>query len=514
MATSRKTDMTTGASMKRAADGFLLPIPLDNQSGLPVYRQLYGWIRDAILAGTLRPGQRMPSTRAMAGHLRLSRIPVLSAYEQLLAEGYLETFVGVGTCVAHRLPDDLFKPLPAAQPGMPKARGPRRLSRRGETLVQAREESGLASLGAFRVSLPALDHFPLDLWHKLVTRHSRALSRAAMAYGATMGLLPFREAVADYLGASRAVRCDASQILVTTGSQQALQLCAHVLLDARERICIEEPGYPGARNAFLAAGAEIVPVRVDSDGLDPSFLPDAGDVRAVYVTPSHQYPLGRTMSAARRLALLQWAEDRGAWIVEDDYDSEYRFASRPIGSLQGIDTRARVIYVGTFSKVMFPALRLGYMVIPPDLVPAFAAAREAADNFSPTLYQLAMTDFMREGHFGRHVRRMRMLYMERRLILTDAIRGAMPDRLEIIGSEAGMHLVALLPEGIDDNAVAKAAFDVGLSVIPLSSCCAVKPARGGLILGYGGVNEAQIRAGVAKLAACVPFIRPAPMSQL
>jgi GntR family transcriptional regulator/MocR family aminotransferase len=481
------------------ADNFLLPIAIDERSSVPIYRQIYGWIRDAILGGTLRPGQRLPSTRSMVGHLKVSRISVLGAYEQLTAEGYLETFAGIGTCVARQLPDDALEPVSAPSDER-SAAGPRSLSRRGETILRAPVESGLATFGAFRVSLPALDRFPADIWGKLVARQARSLSRTAMAYGDALGLPAFREAIADYLGASRAVRCDASQILVTTGSQQALQLCAFVLLDPGQRVCVEDPGYPGARNAFAAAGADLLPVPVDEDGLDPAALPDDPSVRAVYVTPSHQYPLGITMSAARRLALLSWAQSRGAWVVEDDYDSEYRYGNRPIASLQGIDTGERVIYVGTFSKVMFPALRLGYMVIPRDLVPAFAAARDAADIFPATLYQRAMTDFMREGHFGRHIRRMRLHYMERRRLLADLIRSRLPGRLEVIGSEAGLHLVAMLPGGVDDVAVAGAAAKAGLSVIPLSSCHAAKPSRGGLILGYGGLDDAQIREGVDRLA--------------
>jgi len=490
MTRSGESDMTTGET-------FQLPIPIDPASKLPIYRQLYGWIRDAILAGTLRPGRRLPSTRSMAMHLKISRIPVLGAYEQLIAEGYLQTMTGIGTHVAHQLPDDARRPAHVARKPAPAVSGPRPLSRRGEAVLRSREEAGLPSLGAFRVSLPALDHFPQAIWSKLVAHHARGLTRAAMAYGDQMGLPEFRQTIADYLGASRAVRCDARQILVTTGSQQALQLCAQVLLDAGERVCIEDPGYPGARNAFIAAGAELLPVPVDAEGLDPAALPRNEAVRAVYVTPSHQYPLGITMSAPRRLALLNWAESAGAWIVEDDYDSEYRYGNRPIASLQGIDATERVIYVGTFSKVMFPALRLGYMAIPKDLVAIFAAARETADNFSSTLYQLAMNDFIRQGHFGRHLRRMRMLYMERRRML---IRG-LPAGLEVIGSEAGLHLVAMLPDGLDDLAVAKRARDAGLSVIPLSSCCAQKPKRGGLILGFGGIGEAQIKEGVAKLAS-------------
>jgi GntR family transcriptional regulator / MocR family aminotransferase len=492
--------------MKRVSGSFLLPISIDERGRSPIYRQLYEWVRAAILAGLLRPGQRMPSTRGLAAHLKISRIPTMSAYEQLLAEGYLETFTGLGTRVARQLPDDALRPAGGQQAAhhTPRMRNaPRRVSRRGAALLRTPVESGLSSLSAFRVSLPALDHFPVETWSKLLTRHARAQCRSSMAYGDAMGLLPLREAIAEYLGASRAVRCTPSQILITTGSQQALQLCAHVLLDPGERICMEEPGYPGARNTFAAAGTKVMPVAVGNDGMNLTGLMRQSDVRAVYVTPSHQYPTGVTMSAARRLTLLHWAAKNGTWVIEDDYDSEYRFGSRPIASLQGIDTQSRVIYIGSFSKVLFPALRLGYMVIPDDLVLAFAAARDAADIFSSTLYQLVMTDFIREGHFSRHLRRMRMLYMERRRVVVSAIRAVFGESLEVIGADAGMHLVALLPKGVSDVAVSQAARDARVSVIPLSSCYWKKPARGGLILGYGGVDEEQIQDGMRKLKACI-----------
>ena len=321
-----------------------------------------------------------------------------------------------------------------------------------------------------------------------------------MAYGDAMGYLPFREAVAEYLGASRGVRCEASQILATTGSQLALQLSAQVLLDPNDRVWIEEPGYPGARQAFVTAQARLLAAPVDDEGINVGDIirRDRG-ARAVCVTPSHQYPLGTTMSAGRRMLLLNWAVRSGAWIIEDDYDSEYRFGSRPIAALQGLDADARVIYVGTFSKVLFPALRLGYMVIPKDLVPAFSAARDAADIFSSTLYQAVMTDFIREGHFARHIRRMRMLYMERRAALANSIQTQMGDWLEVIGAEAGMHLVALLPPGVNDVTVSRKAVERGISAMPLSSCYAKPPARGGLILGYGGASIHQIHDGVRKL---------------
>jgi len=325
-----------------------------------------------------------------------------------------------------------------------------------------------------------------------------------MAYGNAMGQLSLREAIADYLGAVRAVRCEASQILVTTGSQQGLQISAQVLLDPNDPVWMEEPGYPGARQAFMTALAHLVPVPVDHQGMNIAEMIRRGHTaRAVYITPSHQYPLGMTMSATRRMLLLNWAVRTGAWIIEDDYDSEYRFGSRPIASLQGLDTDGRVIYVGTFSKVMFPALRLGYVVVPKDLVSAFSAARDAADIFSSTLYQAVLTDFIREGHFARHIRRMRMLYMERRRALVKAIQTQMADMIEVIGAEAGMHLVALLPPGTNDVAVSRKAAQKGVSAMPLSICYSKPPTRGGLILGYGGANAHQIHDGIRKLRMSV-----------
>lgn len=497
-----------GLRTKRAPASYLFPIALEDRGVVPIYRQLYDWFRRAITDGQLRPGQRLPSTRNLAGELRISRMPVLGAFEQLVAEGYLETFLGSGTCVARSIPDETpCPPIVKAQRGLQEIvqkRGPRRMSRRGLALAHLPAQTWLDNLGPFRVSLPALEHFPIGVWSKLVARHSRRPPKGIMGYGDAMGYLPFREAIAEYLGAARGVRCESSQILVTTGSQQALQIAAQVLLNPRDQVWMEEPGYPGARQAFTTAGAELIPIGVDEEGMNVGEILRPGrKVRAAYVTPSHQYPLGMTMSATRRMLLLNWAVRSGAWVIEDDYDSEYRFGSRPVASLQSMDADGRVIYVGTFSKVLFPALRLGYAVVPKDLVPAFSAARDAADIFSSTLYQAVLTDFIREGHFARHIRRMRMLYMDRRRALARAIRLQMGDSLEVIGAEAGMHLVALLPRGTNDVAVAKRAAERGISAIPLSSCYLKVPPRGGLILGYGGTNAHQIHEGVSKLRTSV-----------
>lgn len=492
--------------MKHLSASFVPPVAMDPASGSPMYQQLSDWFRQAIINGHLRPGQRVPSTRNLAGELKISRIPVLGAYEQLQAEGYLETFNGAGTCVARSIPSDLIvhakanKPRLLRQPA--EAPAARRISRRAAQM-RAPAQTWLTNLGAFRVGLPALDHFPMGLWSKLVSRHARNLPIEAMIYGDPMGYLPLREAVAEYLGAVRAVRCDASQVIITTGSQQGLQICAHVLFDNNDPVWMEEPGYPGAHQALRTAGAQLIPVPVDGEGIDVAEGARLErNARAVYITPSHQFPLGTTMSATRRMQLLDWAARQGAWIIEDDYDSEYRFGGRPMASLQGSDASERVIYLGTFSKVMFPALRLGYMVVPKDLVAGFHAGRDAIDTFSSTLYQRAMTDFIREGHFARHIRSMRMLYMERRTAVREAIDQHLAGRFEVIGAEAGMQLAGWLPPGVDDVAVSRKAAEVGVSVRPLSLCYLEPPQRGGLILGYGGASVEQIDEGVRQLAHC------------
>ncbi|GLQ87318.1 MocR-like pyridoxine biosynthesis transcription factor PdxR [Dyella flagellata] len=491
--------------MKRLPKGFLPPIALDAANAAPMYDQLSEWFRRAILDGRLRPGQRVPSTRSLAKELNISRVPVLSAYEQLYAEGYLQTFVGAGTCVASSIPVETkpAKPTQRESPRAPAQSAPRRIAQRVEGLLTP-PQTWANNNGAFRVGLPAIEHFPTAAWSKLIHHHARQPPIEQMVYGSPMGYLPLREAIAEYLGTVRAVRCDASQIIITTGSQQGLQLCAHALLEAKDRVWLEDPGYPGARLAFHTVGASIVPVPVDEEGLnvDEAIRLDR-QARVAYISPSHQFPLGVTMSAARRMQLLNWASRTGAWIIEDDYDSEFRFGGRPLASLQGMDTDDRVIYVGTFSKVMFPALRVGYVVVPKDLVAAFGAVRDAFDTFSSMLYQAALTDFIREGQFARHIRRMRALYLERRMALLEGIAQHLDDKLEVIGTHAGMQLTALLPRGIDDVALSIKTAKLGISTRPLSICYAKRPKRGGVILGYSGASVAEIREGVRKLRSCL-----------
>jgi GntR family transcriptional regulator/MocR family aminotransferase len=462
-----------------------LHLPLDRSSGLPIHRQIYDGLRRAILEGRLSPGQRVPSTRALAEDLAVSRLPVLTAYDQLLHEGYLEGRTGSGTFVSGSIPDDLLTPpepavLGASSRGMP---------RRAPT-ARPRDDGGL---GPFRMSLPALDRFPHDAWARLVARRARLLSPADMAYGDPAGVVPLRAAVAEHLRAARAVRCEVEQVLIVSGSQAAARLAATVLLGPGDRVAMEEPGSPLIRAALGAEGAYVVPIPVDEDGLDVAALQrHAGPVRAAYVTPSHHYPLGASMTAGRRLALLDWAHREGAWLLEDDYDSEYRYVSRPLGALQGMDAHDRVIYIGTFSKVLFPAIRVGYLVVPPALCQRFVDARETFDLFSPTLYQLVLADFLREGHFARHLRRMRGVYRARRDALLTGLARHCGGRLTVFNADAGLHVAALLNDGLDDGDVVRRMAARGLTATPLSTCYAGADARSGLLLGFGGSPERRL----------------------
>jgi GntR family transcriptional regulator/MocR family aminotransferase len=485
--------MTTLHPSARSVAG--LYIPFDRSAGTPYYHQISQGLRGAILEGRLVRGQRLPSTRSLAGELGISRLPVLTAYDQLLHEGYLVGRVGAGTFVAPSVPSRQERA--STVPGL-RSRPPQARQAQSSTRTDRAQ-----SLGPFRVGLPALDQFPQKAWSRLVSRHARQLPAELMAYGGPRGHLPLRAAVAAYLRAARDVRCEPSQVLMVGGSQMALHLCAAVLLRANDVACVENPGYPGAWKALAATGGTIRGVPVDGGGLVVRALERRRRARLVYVTPSHQYPLGMAMAASRRLELLEWARRNDAWIVEDDYDSEYRFASRPLGALQGMDGSGRVIYIGTFSKVLFPALRLGYLVVPQPLLARFLDARDALDLFSPTLYQSALTDFIAQGHFARHVRRMRSTYQNRRDALVAAIHRVLGHRLEIVNPDAGMHLSAWFQPGIDDLAVVRRAADRGLYPIALSTCFVDSDARSGLVLGFGGSTEAQIGRAVDALARII-----------
>jgi GntR family transcriptional regulator / MocR family aminotransferase len=485
--------------MKRVPSGISPVIAIQKNAAKSLYRQVYDAYRKAILDGNLRAGQRVPSTRVLAGELGISRIPVLGAYAQLLAEGYFESRVGSGTIISKSLPHRAAPSQPVNTLQTNANTTPRILSKRCTALPGREDFFSRRGLGPFVASQVAFEHFPLQVWNSLVTRHSRCTQARSLDYGDPMGFKDLREAIAAHLRTARGVRCEAHQIMIVSGSQQALEISARALLDPGDRVWMEEPGYSFARTVFSFSGCGIVPVPVDAEGLNVAVgIKKSPSARAVLVTPSHQYPLGVTMSASRRLQLLDWAESHGSWIMEDDYDSEYRYESMPVTSLQGLDRNSRVVYIGTFSKVLFPSLRLGYIVIPADLVERFLAVRFAIDIAPGNFHQAVLADFIREGHFSRHIRRMRGIYAERRGALIESIRAELGDRAEIQGAEAGMHLSAVF-KGISDQEVAERGFAHKLWLVPLSRLYLHHAKCQGFILGFGSVTVEEIPAAVRRL---------------
>jgi GntR family transcriptional regulator/MocR family aminotransferase len=479
-------------------------IVVDRAAAKPLYLQIYDAYRAAIVERRLRSGQQIPSTRSLASELGVSRFPVLNAYAQLLAEGYFESRIGAGTIVSTSLPEQVHPVRPGTLRRTASAdasfSGPRPTSRRSSILPTQKPPPWALKSGAFSIGEVASDQFPLHIWSNLVARHARNMTARSFHYGDHMGSMVFREMIASYLRTSRSLRCEAEQIMIVSGSQQALELSARVLLDPGSRVWIEEPSYRLTRDVLTLAGCRLVPVPVDKDGLDVAAgLRLSPKARAAFVTPSHQYPLGVTMSASRRLQLLDWAQSSGSWIIEDDYDSEYRYESMPIASLQGLDAHSRVIYIGTFSKVLFPSLRLGYLVLPPDLVDRFMAIRRTMDIGPPSFYQEVLADFISEGHFARHIRKMRVLYRDRRSKLVDSLRKELGPSIEILGGEAGMHLAMTMPSGGRDLEISERAARQGLWIWPLSPAYLGRPLRQGFVLGFGGTAAAEIPRAVRKL---------------
>jgi GntR family transcriptional regulator/MocR family aminotransferase len=490
--------------MSSSSAGISPVILIDRSTDIPLYKQVYDEYRAAILRGDLRPGQQIPSSREFASSIRISRFPVLDAYAQLLAEGYFETRAGLGTFVAGSLPEQLISVSRPARASATVPRGPRPVSRRALQYPTFGAGSHLRGWGAFGVHQPAFDHFPFQVWARLVAQHSRNPHASVLHNINPFGSERFREEICTYLRTARALSCEPGQIMIVSGSQQALDITSRVLLDPGTPVWVEEPGYGLERTVLLAAGCRIVPVRVDSDGIDVAQgIKRQPNARAAFVTPSHQYPLGSTMSATRRLQLLNWAHSSGSWIIEDDYDSEYRFGTSPIASLQGLDVNSRVIYIGTFSKVLFPSLRIGYIVIPSDLLDRFAAVRFAMDIFPPYLYQEALADFMSQGHFGRHIRKMRQLYSDRRAALVETMDKEFGDLLEVHGSAAGMHVTVTLPEGFRDVEIAEKAARERLWLWPLSKCYMGKKVRQGFVLGFGSTSIEQIPHMVKRMHSIV-----------
>lgn len=472
-----------------------LAIPLCRDAG-PLFAQVYKGLRGAILAGAFRSGEKLPSTRDVAEQLGISRTVVLLAYDQLLAEGFAVGRRGSGTYVAS---------------GVGGSR-----TRRAENAVKLRvSRFGAAAAVAWsgvdfpRRRKPALPYdfaygrsdletFPFEVWRRILMRCVRRAPAAEFDYGPAAGNAGLREAICAHLRRSRAVACDPSQIIVVNGSQQALDLIARVLIEPGDRVAIEDPSYQGTREVLRAAAAHLLPVEVDRDGLNPGRLPQKA--RLAFVTPSHQFPTGAILPLARRLALLEWARRYNAVVVEDDYDGEFRYEGQPLESLQGLDREGRVIYIGTFSRTIFSALRIGYLVAPIALVPAFTAAKWLCDRHTVALEQHALAEFIWGGMYERYLRRVRRRNSVRRQALLESIRKWLDKRVELTGDGAGAHIVLWLRRDIIEQAAIAAAAVRGVGVYGISPYFLRKPSRPGLLLGYSRMRESEIREGIRRLS--------------
>jgi len=488
--------------MPRETTAFALSLPAPPRGG-SLYRWLYGELRTAILDGRLRPGARLPATRDLASAYRLSRATIVTAFDQLKSEGYVEGRTGSGTYVSEVLPEHLLDVRgPHKEEKLPHRRIALSLYARR---LQPFRGTPVRPTRAFRANQPALDLFPTDLWAQVAARRLRRVSASLLAGGEALGYRPLREAVAAYLNTSRGVKCSAEQVLILSGAQEALDRTARILLNPGESVWVEEPGYPGAGVVFRAVGAHIRRVPVDAEGLDLDSGRKKWDrPRLVYVTPGHQFPLGVTMSLRRRLALLEWARRAGTLIFEDDYDSEYRYSGRPIPAMQGLDRSGVVIFAGSFSAVLFPSLRLGYLVVPEEMVDIFAAAESVSTHHPPLLEQAILCDFITEGHFARHIRRMREIYAERLAVLLECAQEKLAESLEISSVEAGLQTVGWLKHGMRAERVAQVAADRNVEVVPLSRYFAGRSGLNGLILGFAAVDSRELRRGVEELARILP----------
>jgi GntR family transcriptional regulator/MocR family aminotransferase len=480
-------------------------VSVDHRSPRPLHMQVYDAIRCAILDGQLRAGLRLPSTRTFASELGISRNTMVAAYEQLTSEGYLESLVGSGTRVS------TFRPVVASVSTKTDAdvkkndkfeRRSSGISDQGKRFMNTPRHLPTYEKPTFAPGLPAIEEFPRGQWARIVGRYARQFSPQYCDYSHLAGVPEFRRVIVQHLGTARGVVADPEQIIVLASAQSALDLVTRLTLDPGDVAWIEDPGYVGARAALTGAGASILPVPLDDNGIDIALAKrrTSKPPKLVYVTPSHQCPTGITMSLARRFELLELARSWGAWIIEDDYDSEFRYRGNPIPSLQSLDRFGCVIYAGTFSKTMFPGLRIGYLVAPPALAKSFEVALCHTGQSVPKLLQVAVSDFIHEGHFAEHVRRMRRLYHERQRILVSELNNHLSDHLQTQPSNTGIQLVAYLKDCADDNRISATAKQLNVVAPPISRFFLGARATPGLFLGYAATREEQIPKGVKQLA--------------
>ncbi|WP_414696704.1 PLP-dependent aminotransferase family protein [Paraburkholderia sp.] len=456
----------------------LTPLQLNRDRAEPIYLQLYRRYREAIAAGRLQPGDRVPSVRSLASELNLARGTVELAYQMLTSEGYLVARGPAGTVVSHGL-----EKLAGARP---------KAARRPAPVARSLAPGTSSTLHPLQMGLPALDAFPHKTWARLAGRAARTLDTAVLGYPDPAGYEPLRREIATYLGISRGIACAAEQVFVTSGYRGALHLISHALLKAGDTGWFEEPGYPIARRYLEHMGMRLKPVPVDDEGLNVSAgIRRANDARFAVLTPTHQSPLGVALSLPRRLELLQWASRQHAWIVEDDYDSEFRYHGRPLPALKSLDRGGRVLYTGTFSKVLFPGLRLAYLVVPEQQVERFQSVAQELAGACPILQQRTVAEFIEQGHFARHLRKMRTLYAARRKCLVDTLSDMFGPRLHVRPQAGGIHVAAYLNDGQDDRPLAAAARERGLAIEPLSGWHMTKTSRSGLLMGFTNVVDAR-----------------------
>lgn len=488
--------------MKTPGGMLLSGIELDRSSAVPLYRQLYLQVRKQILSGRLPGGTRLPSTRTLCKELALSRITLLNAFDQLTAEGFLASRTGAGTYVS-----DEWEGRDAAADA---PRKPPRLSSLSQAVHSLRSEHfGGMSYNAwaadcptsFLPSHPAYDAFPMPIWKRLVDRHLRKPNKEQLGYGELKGLQRLRETIVEYVFDARGIDCSVDQVVITSGAQQAFNLLGMLLLNPGDSVWMEDPGHISARIAFQALGCQLVPLRIDDQGLDvQQGLRECPEARLAFTTPSRQHPLGTTMSYARRQELIEWAGRGQGWIVEDDCDSEFRYVGRPLPALYAMDPWQKVIYVGTFSKVLYPSLRLGYVILPEALVEPFCAIRAVMDRSPSTLHQATTADFMKDGHFLGHIRRMRSLYQARQASLVEALQRHLGGFLKVDPVEAGLHLIGWLDDAVDDDALARGLADHQIYTYALRDYCMRRYLPPGLLLGFAATPEEQAEQRVREFA--------------
>lgn len=487
--------------VKRAGGALLLSVGIDHASPRPVSTQLHMILRDLILSGGFAAGDRLPASRTLARDLKLSRTTIIEAFDRLTAEGLIESRVGAGTYVSAALHAERPR-TPNSQIRSTGNKTPRLARAMAQSVGRFGERQRLPSTArAFTTALPAFDAFPMAQWARLSAKHWRSARDDVMGYGDPFGHAPLRKSIAAHLRANRGVNCDAEQIFIVGGAQQAFYLIGSMLLNPGDRVWFENPGAIGARNSLIATGAELVPISVDDQGLRvEEGLRLSPQFRLAFVTPSHQQPLGVIMSLERRFALLHAAERAGAWIIEDDYDGEFSFGSNPLPTLKSVDATGLVIYVGTFSKSLFPSLRLGYLLAPPALVPTLHTIMSKLLHGVPTCVQATVAEFIDEGHFASHIRRMRKTYAERHDALWSAAQRNLAGLLDVVPSQSGLHTIGHLNAGLSEVAVSQAAEQKNITTSPIARFSLTPVPMRGLVLGFGGIRPAAIEAGVTVLA--------------